>query len=639
MRYLSLLLFLIIAIAQLSAQEFKSITVAGYSTTIKEKRLALVIGNNNYKYLSKLHSPGFDAKYMKMALQACGFEVIYLEDGTKESIESNIDIFSEKLKSYDVGLIYYSGHGAEINGVTYLVPVDMISTSSLADIEYKCVETKWSMKKMAEAGNENKTYIMILDACRDNPFLDITKSTKVDCWTKPQSTPSGSIICFAASNGEQANQGDSLSPYTQLMLKHMKTPGLNLEGVFKKVRIDLTEMRKSNPRLNMVPVEENKLTTEFYFVPAKEEEIPRIDPDLKPVTVNTKLATLKIFSTVDGTIKIDTEQKGTIKANEILLIEKLSIGEHFVQLITTNGDIKTETVKISSSDPVTIKFEIITVNDKDKDKDNIQDAEDSCPDNFGPPCTKGCPDRDGDCIADKDDNCPDEKGTLKGCPDSDGDGVANKEDNCPDEKGTLKGCPDSDGDGVANKDDNCPNEKGTLKGCPDADGDGVANNDDECLNLSGPKKSNGCPDADGDGFADKDDNCPNVKGSIKGCPDADGDGIADMNDYCPYLRGKSSNNGCPTQAMLRYTGDNLGCVLNLTFWIGDQKFVPNSGIYYIDIEEGTYNYTISGEISCATGKYCPIISSGTIIIKHRSILDFSFNNNCGSVLTNTGKYQ
>jgi hypothetical protein len=65
------------------------------------------------------------------------------------------------------------------------------------------------------------------------------------------------------------------------LLKHIKTPGLNLEGVFKKVRIDLTEMRKSNPKLNMVPVEENKLTTEFFFVPANDPKIPQADT--KPI--------------------------------------------------------------------------------------------------------------------------------------------------------------------------------------------------------------------------------------------------------------------------------------------------------------------------------------------------------------------
>jgi hypothetical protein len=356
-----LLLGLLLLLSNLIfAQNTKSITVGEYQTTIKDKRLALVIGNFKYTGFSKLHSPDFDAKVMTAALQECGFEVIYLENGTKQSIESNIDIFSKKLKSYDVGLIYYSGHGAEIDGVTYLVPVDLPSNASLTDVKYKCVLTNWAMEKMAEAGDINKTYIMVLDACRDNPFLEVGKSTKVDCWTKPKNTPSGSIVCFAASNGEQASQGVSLSPYTELFLKHMKTPGLKLEDVFKEVRIDLTEMRRLNPKINQVPEEATKLTTNFYFVPAKDGIITK--PQTTPEVKNTDLATLKILSTAKGTIKIDGELKGTIQENEIKVF-KLEPGEYFVQLFTEKDNIPyNEEIKLSASKTETLKFDIISKN-------------------------------------------------------------------------------------------------------------------------------------------------------------------------------------------------------------------------------------------------------------------------------------
>jgi hypothetical protein len=112
-------------------------------------------------------------------------------------------------------------------------------------------------------------------------------------------------------------------------------------------------LKINNSQLAQEPVEMNKLTTEFYFVPAREGTNPKLDP--KPV-INNELVTLKILSTANGTIIIDGLQKGTIKANEILSIERLSIGEHFVQLITKDSITKTEVVKISSSNPVTIKF-------------------------------------------------------------------------------------------------------------------------------------------------------------------------------------------------------------------------------------------------------------------------------------------
>jgi outer membrane protein OmpA-like peptidoglycan-associated protein len=110
---------------------------------------------------------------------------------------------------------------------------------------------------------------------------------------------------------------------------------------------------------------------------------------------------------------------------------------------------------------------------KDTDGDGVPDAEDRCPEEAGPPETRGCPDADGDGVADKDDECPDQPGTraTKGCPDRDGDGIADKDDECPDEPGTRanKGCPDRDGDGVPDKDDRCPDTAGPASnnGCPE----------------------------------------------------------------------------------------------------------------------------------------------------------------------------
>ena len=371
MKYLSFSILLILAIAQLSAQEFKSITVGEYKTTIKDKRLALVIGNNEYEE-NKLSNPVKDAKAIKSALEACGFDVIIHENGTEKSIKEKVREFSEKLKNYDVGMFYYSGHGVELNGINYIVPIDIVHNATAADIAEECIATEFILSKMGEAGRTNKTYIMVLDACRDNPFKNIFKDLGNQTWKAPSVVPSGSITCFAASQGEKAIEGKDLSPYTELFLKHMKSPGLKIEDVFKRVRIDLEELKKNNPQLAQEPVEMNKLTTDFYFVPAREGTNP---PDTKP---DNELATLKIFSTADGTIKIDGVQKGAIKSNKILIINNLPRGDHFVQLITSDGNSKTETVKIISSDPVTIKFENITsVNDKDND--GITDKDDPCP--------------------------------------------------------------------------------------------------------------------------------------------------------------------------------------------------------------------------------------------------------------------
>ena len=193
----------------------------------------------------------------------------------------------------------------------------------------------------------------------------------------------------------------------------------------------------------------------------------------------------------------------------------------------------------------------------DADGDGITDAEDRCPTEAGVKELNGCPDKDGDGVIDGIDQCPDVKGLAQffGCPDSDGDGIIDQKDACPFNAGTelMNGCPDQDNDGIADKDDNCPTVAGTRDnhGCPfmDADGDGIKDEADNCPGLKGPVENHGCPyqDTDNDSIPDKDDDCPSIPGSaiFKGCPDTDGDGISDKYDICPTIAGVATNNGCP----------------------------------------------------------------------------------------------
>ncbi len=192
---------------------------------------------------------------------------------------------------------------------------------------------------------------------------------------------------------------------------------------------------------------------------------------------------------------------------------------------------------------------------KDKDKDNVSNKKDLCPNQKGTCESNGCPDRDGDGVLDAEDKCPDTPGKkeLQGCPDKDGDGIIDMEDDCPDQAGlaAFKGCPDRDGDGVPDKDDKCPDTPGKkeLAGCPDRDNDGVIDSEDACPDLAGSKDHAGCPDTDGDGLYDNEDKCITVAGpkENQGCPypDTDGDGVLDKDDACPTIKGPKENKGCP----------------------------------------------------------------------------------------------
>lgn len=165
---------------------------------------------------------------------------------------------------------------------------------------------------------------------------------------------------------------------------------------------------------------------------------------------------------------------------------------------------------------------------KDRDRDQVSDLVDACPDVPGVWEFKGCPDRDGDHVPDVIDECPDDAGLaqFKGCPDRDHDSIIDKLDACPDIVGIaeFKGCPDRDHDHVTDAEDRCPDVPGARDhaGCPDTDADGVFDPDDQCITVAGPAANRGCPwpDADADGTPDKDDGCPQVPGPAtnKGCP-------------------------------------------------------------------------------------------------------------------------
>ncbi|MBL7810606.1 MAG: OmpA family protein [Bacteroidetes bacterium] len=171
---------------------------------------------------------------------------------------------------------------------------------------------------------------------------------------------------------------------------------------------------------------------------------------------------------------------------------------------------------------------------------------------------KGPKDKDNDGVPDKYDLCKNtpEKYRLYvdsvGCPaDRDKDSILDADDACPDVWGPRKfnGCPDTDKDGIEDKLDKCPKAAGLAEfnGCPDSDGDGVQDSEDHCPNEAGLKEFAGCPDRDGDGVEDHMDKCPDHKGTIdgEGCPDTDGDGIYDHLDRCPSKPGVAANKGCP----------------------------------------------------------------------------------------------
>jgi hypothetical protein len=240
----------------------------------QEKRLALVIGNGNYDYGGTLPNPENDAKAISRKLRDLDFDVIEHVNLDQKSMKIAIDEFGAKLKGYDVGLFFYAGHGLQVDGNNYLVPSDA-RLSDITDVEYNCVRADRVLGKM-ESSN-SKTNIVILDACRDNPFERSWNRGVKGKGLAFMNAPPGSIIAYATSPGRTASDGTGKNGlYTEALLKYIGTTNLSIENIFKKVRIAVED----NSSGQQIPWESTSLMGNFYFVfdenlPAmSEEEIP-----------------------------------------------------------------------------------------------------------------------------------------------------------------------------------------------------------------------------------------------------------------------------------------------------------------------------------------------------------------------------
>lgn len=222
-----------------------------------EKRIALVIGNSDYR-AAPLRNPVNDARDMTRTLNEYGFEVIASANVTKKEMEDQIRAFGQKLKSGGIGLFYFSGHGIQVNGQNYLLPVGA-NIEKEQDVEYEAVEAGRVLGEMEAAGS--RLNIVILDACRNNPFARSFRTATRGLAV--MNAPSGTVIAYSTAPGSIASDGDTANGlYTQELLSSMRLPGLKIEDVLKRVRIAVRE--KSSGK--QVPWESSSLDGDFYFV-------------------------------------------------------------------------------------------------------------------------------------------------------------------------------------------------------------------------------------------------------------------------------------------------------------------------------------------------------------------------------------
>jgi hypothetical protein len=221
-----------------------------------EKRIALVIGNSDYS-IGSLANPVNDAQAVSRVLKKAGFSVSQYADLGQTSMKRVIAKFGRDLSSYDVGLFYYAGHAVQVKGRNYLIPVDA-KIQFESDIEIETVDLAAVLSKMG--GAKNRLNLVILDACRNNPFT--SNSRTLNQGLAFTSAPSGTLIAYATAPGAVADDGDGDNGvYTKYLIRHIEIPGKQIEDVFKQVRIDV----KRETQGRQVPWESSSLEGDFYF--------------------------------------------------------------------------------------------------------------------------------------------------------------------------------------------------------------------------------------------------------------------------------------------------------------------------------------------------------------------------------------
>jgi hypothetical protein len=299
-----------------------------------EERVALIIGNSAYAD-APLVNPVNDARDIAKHLETFGFKVILRENASFNDMKKAIREFGRSLHTNSVGLFYYSGHGMQVNGENYLIPV-AAELNNEEEIEYETVNAGFVMAQMEAA--RNRMNILILDACRNNPFARSFRSASRGL--AMMNAPTGTLIAYATAPGSTASDGTGKNGlYTEELLAQMNVPGQKIEDVFKRVRANV--MTRSNTQ--QIPWESSSLIGDFYFSASKTEEkrIETVAVNAVPMTTRSTVTWRSdgesYWLTVDGK-QIQSETVSGYSGDDLLVYHAQTNKTYVLRNFKANGD-------------------------------------------------------------------------------------------------------------------------------------------------------------------------------------------------------------------------------------------------------------------------------------------------------------
>lgn len=250
------------------------------------RRVALVIGNNSYRHTTPLRNCVNDARAVGTALEALGFLVQTITDAERPRFDEGFGWLEKESKNAELGVVFYSGHGVAVGGVNYLLPVEA-NPESESQIKRQGFNASEIASSLQESGC--KTSILILDACRNNPFERRFRGAAGRGLAQMEASPD-SLIAFAADAGQVADDnptGDN-GLYTAELIRHLRTPGIPIEDVFKRTRAAVLERSAGK----QVPAEYSKLTKDIVLVAVERPVEAAAAPPAAPAPVAAPAPTL-----------------------------------------------------------------------------------------------------------------------------------------------------------------------------------------------------------------------------------------------------------------------------------------------------------------------------------------------------------
>ena len=296
------------------------------------KRVALVLGNSSYQGIDDLPNVRNDVRLITKKLRSLGFETKIALNSSRKQMLMNIREFGGRLNETDVALFYYAGHAIAYGNANYLIPSSGAGKLDKTTLEFDAVELDRVLAEMRDSGAA--VNIVIMDACRDNPFKQSSATRSIgntQGLQAPAAQVKGMYIAYSTSPGTVALDGEySNSPYTRALAQYIDQPGLGINEIFTKVRRSVIETTDNA----QVPWEQSSLTDEFYFA-SEQADTERA----KQQKIETQLADLK------QQLENERRAKAIVEQERKLALQRLRLSEEARKREEKLGEKQTEDIR------------------------------------------------------------------------------------------------------------------------------------------------------------------------------------------------------------------------------------------------------------------------------------------------------